>query len=113
MQQQKRDSDALLGHMLDSKTTVSVKMAGSSRNPRGSGKRRPSIKRRPEKRSPVHKRVKMPVRTQAAQIQEESLPSTFEEAMGAQVKKKAEEERKMALMDRRLSGFLRDMYDHG
>ena len=113
MQQRKKESDALLGHVLDSKTPVDVKAAGSSRNPRGSGERRPSIKRRPEKRSPVHKRVKMPVRTEAAQIQEKSLPSTFEEAMKAQVKKKAEEERKMALMDRRLSGFLRDMYDHG
>ena len=65
MQKRKKEADALLGHVLDSKTPVAVKATGSSRNPRGSGERRPSIKRRPEKRSPVHKRVKIPVRTEA------------------------------------------------
>ena len=60
--QQKKDSDTLLEHVLDSKTPIAVKAIGSSRNPRGSRKPRPSIKRHP-KRSPVHKRMKIPVET--------------------------------------------------
>ena len=86
MQKRKKEADALLGHVLDSKTPVAVKATGSSRNPRGSGERRPSIKRRPEKRSPVHKRVKIPVRTEAEQIQQEF--EQFSKAMERNIKEK-------------------------
>ena len=117
LQEQKKESDALLGHELESKTPVSVKMAGSSRNPRGPGQRRPSVKRRPERRSPKHKRVKIPMKTGDTQMQEESLPSAFKEPMESYAKKKAEEERKMASVEHRLqikiSEFLRKRHDHG
>ena len=62
LQQRNKESDTLLEHVLDSKTPIAVKAIGSSRKPRGSRKPRPSVKRHP-KRSPVHKRMKIPVET--------------------------------------------------
>ena len=59
LQQQKKESESLLVHVLDSKTPVITQMTESSRYPRGPLKRRPGKKRHP-KRSPVHKRLKIP-----------------------------------------------------
>ena len=117
LQEQKKESDALLEHALESKTPVSVKMAGSSRNPRGPGERRLSVKRRPERRSPKHKRVKIPMKIEDAQMQEESPSSTFQQPMESYLQKKAEEERKMATVEQRLqikiAEYLRKRHDHG
>ena len=61
LQSEKKAADALLEHVLDSRPPSALRNEGGSRQPQGPSKRRPnlSMKRNP-KRSPPHKRVKVP-----------------------------------------------------
>ena len=99
----------MLGHVLESKTpeAINMKAAESSWNPRGPGQRRPSKKRHP-KRSPVHKRVKIPVRTSAECIEDERLPIT---AVNQEERRKLEQIQKR--LESRITAQLQHMNDHG
>ena len=86
-----------------------MEAAESSRKPRGPGKHRPSKKRHP-KRSPVHKRVKIPVMTGADFIDEHF-------SIAAVDREQADEQRKMEEIEKRLSirltAQLQHMNEHG
>ena len=89
-----------------------VEAAESSWNPRGPGKHRPSKKRHP-KRSPVHKRMKISVKTGTDSLVGESLLIAAER----REREKIEEEKNLETIEMRLNHFLtaqlQHMHDHG
>ena len=111
LNQEKREADDLLHHVLASETPAATNMeaAGSSWNPRGPGKHRPSKKRHP-KRSPVHKRVKIPVMTGADFINERFSIAAVDQEQADEQRKMEEIERRLSI---RLTAQLQHMNEHG
>ena len=114
LQKEKNESNALLAHVLDSKTPAPIdkKAVESSRNPRGPGKPRPNQKRHP-KRSPVHKRMKVPVKTMAICKDNDESLLDFSENMIQEKPLQQRMEYVVQRLQNRLPEFLQHMHDHG
>ena len=108
--QRKKESDTLLEHVLDSRPPSALRNEGGSRQPQGPSKRRPNPKRNP-KRSPPHKRVKVPEKKDTCDGSDRysALEAEVELVNQIHLQKEMEYKTKVAQFERRVQQGCQEM----